>query len=319
MIGRLDGSNGEDVAAATLDAAWQAGVRYFDTAPLYGLGRSERRLGRFLQTKPRAAFTISTKVGRLVQDTGSCEPGFDFDYGRDGALRSLEASLRRLGLDRIDIALVHDIDRWTHGEAQPDRMREALDGALPALAGPAGAGRRRCRGPRRQRLAGLPRGGAARRCRLLPARRAPHPAGPGSGRRTPAALPRARDRRHHRRPVQHRHPGDRLRRAGHLQLRAGTGRHHRTRAADRGRSGPPRRAAGGRRAQLSPARPRGRDGDSRPGVAGGGRRRRGPCRAARSRARSGPTCARKDCCGERPSRCHRGRAPDRRAACSPHG
>jgi D-threo-aldose 1-dehydrogenase len=133
MIGRLDGSNGEDVAAATLDAAWQAGVRYFDTAPLYGLGRSERRLGRFLQTKPRRAFTISTKVGRIVQDTGSCEPGFDFDYGRDGALRSLEASLRRLGLDRIDIALVHDIDRWTHGEAQPHRMREALDGALPAL------------------------------------------------------------------------------------------------------------------------------------------------------------------------------------------
>ncbi|MFL5337043.1 MAG: aldo/keto reductase [Geminicoccaceae bacterium] len=133
MIGRLDGSDGEDVAAATLESAWQAGIRYFDTAPLYGLGRSETRLGRFLQTKPRGAFTISTKVGRLLQRTGSGEPGFVFDYGGDAALRSLEASLHRLGLGRIDIALVHDIDRWTHGEAQPLRMGEALDGALPTL------------------------------------------------------------------------------------------------------------------------------------------------------------------------------------------
>ena len=133
MIGRLDGSSADDVAWATLDRAWRAGVRYFDTAPLYGLGVSETRLGRFLSTQPRSEFTVSTKVGRLLRHDGTGEPAFTFDYGRDAALRSLEGSLARLGLDRVDIALVHDIDRWTHGEAQPDRMQEALDDALPAL------------------------------------------------------------------------------------------------------------------------------------------------------------------------------------------
>lgn len=137
-IGKLlDRPGADEQAEATLAAAWESGIRYFDTAPLYGLGRSEVRLGRFLRSQPRAGFTVSTKVGRLLTPAAGsvAEPTITYDYSHDGTLRSLEASLTRLGLDRIDIALVHDIDRWTHGAAQPQRLREALDGALPALLG----------------------------------------------------------------------------------------------------------------------------------------------------------------------------------------
>jgi D-threo-aldose 1-dehydrogenase len=119
----------ETAAAATLEAAWDAGIRYFDTAPFYGHGNSERRVGAFLSRRPRDSFVLSTKVGRLIKDGQPI-----YDYSRDGTLRSLEDSLRRLGLERIDILLVHDIDRYTHGAEQPARLREALEGALPALA-----------------------------------------------------------------------------------------------------------------------------------------------------------------------------------------
>jgi len=114
-------------------------VRYFDTAPHYGLGLSERRLGAGLAGRPRAEFTVSTKVGRLLEPhpapTGSdlTAGGFAvpdtlirrFDYSRDGVRRSLEASLDRLGLDNVDIVYVHDPD---------DHMDAALNEALPALA-----------------------------------------------------------------------------------------------------------------------------------------------------------------------------------------
>ncbi len=76
---------------------------------------------------------LSTKVGRLVRDTGAASDPIVYDYSRDGALRSHDESLRRLGLDRIDIALIHDVDRWTHGAKQPRRFGEALDGAYRAL------------------------------------------------------------------------------------------------------------------------------------------------------------------------------------------
>ena len=117
-------------------AAWDAGVRYFDTAPHYGLGLSERRLGAALRTYPRDEFVVSTKVGRWLEpsDTGD-QPdpeGFAvpathrrvWDFSRDGVLRSIEASLERLGLDRIDLVLIHDPD---------DHAREALEEAAPAL------------------------------------------------------------------------------------------------------------------------------------------------------------------------------------------
>jgi D-threo-aldose 1-dehydrogenase len=119
-----------DRAAATLAAVWNAGIRTFDTAPFYGHGAGERRLGAFLAGRPRDSFVLSSKVGRRIVDGRPV-----YDYGRDGTLRSVEESLARLGLDRIDLLLVHDIDVYTHGADQPVRRREALEGALPALAG----------------------------------------------------------------------------------------------------------------------------------------------------------------------------------------
>jgi D-threo-aldose 1-dehydrogenase len=117
-----------------IEAAWDAGIRYFDTAPLYGFGLSEQRLGHVLRSKPRDEFILSTKVGRLIRSGGPPEPGqawkgtpalnpvFDFSY--DATMRSVEESLTRLGLDRVDVLLIHDPD---------DHYAEALSGAYPAL------------------------------------------------------------------------------------------------------------------------------------------------------------------------------------------
>ncbi len=134
-IGGLYEPVSDDQAAAALEAAWAAGIRAFDTAPHYGAGLSEQRLGRFLAGRPRGEFVLSTKVGRrLVPATGDVQGADGFygtpqltrvrDYSRDGALAALEDSLRRLGTDRIDIVLIHDPDE--HAEA-------ALDGAYAAL------------------------------------------------------------------------------------------------------------------------------------------------------------------------------------------
>jgi aryl-alcohol dehydrogenase-like predicted oxidoreductase len=135
-IGGLYAPVSDETAAATLEAAWDAGVRAFDTAPHYGVGLSERRIGAFLAGRPRAEFAVSTKVGRLlVPATGPVDGTEKFygtppltrvrDYSRDGVHRSLEHSLRRLRLDRVDIALIHDPD---------DFMSAAVDDAYPALA-----------------------------------------------------------------------------------------------------------------------------------------------------------------------------------------
>jgi D-threo-aldose 1-dehydrogenase len=143
-LGNLFAKVSDTDAAQTLAAGWDEGMRYFDTAPLYGHGIGERRVGAFLQGKPRASFTVSTKVGRLlVPQPGKVDGGAYvevpdlapvYDYSRDGALRSVEDSLKRLGLDRIDVLLIHDIDRFTHKEAQSQRFQEAMDGAYEALA-----------------------------------------------------------------------------------------------------------------------------------------------------------------------------------------
>jgi D-threo-aldose 1-dehydrogenase len=122
-------------AHATLDAAWQAGIRAFDTAPHYGVGLAEQRLGEFLAGKPRAEYVVSTKVGRLLVPSAGPVDGVEgfygtppltrvWDFSRDGALRSIEESMTRLGLDRIDLALIHDPDA---------HAAQALDGAYPAL------------------------------------------------------------------------------------------------------------------------------------------------------------------------------------------
>ncbi|MEX0284279.1 MAG: aldo/keto reductase [Paracoccaceae bacterium] len=112
----------DDEAHAVLERAWDAGVRYYDTAPLYGLGLSETRLNRFLRDKPRDEYILSTKVGRLLE---ACDPAertgfgkwFDvparrevYDYSYDGVMRSVEDSLERLGVHRVDMLFAHDID-----------------------------------------------------------------------------------------------------------------------------------------------------------------------------------------------------------------
>ena len=134
--GWLDAEDGTQIIKASVDAAWDAGMRYFDTSPFYGFGRSEERLGIALAQRPRDAYVISTKVGRTTSTDSRCA----FDYSRDGTLRSVDESLARLGTDRLDIVLIHDIDAYTHGPEQPARQREALDGAYRALAGLKDAG-----------------------------------------------------------------------------------------------------------------------------------------------------------------------------------
>jgi D-threo-aldose 1-dehydrogenase len=122
----------EDVALATIDAAWNGGIRFFDTAPLYGHGLAEERLGKALAGRPRDEYIVATKVGRVLKpgdDPGTIFHGIPplrpvFDFSADGALRSLEDSLKRMGLDRVDILHVHDPDEHEH---------EALSGAFPAL------------------------------------------------------------------------------------------------------------------------------------------------------------------------------------------
>ena len=121
-LGNLYRAIGDDAAQAVLERAWAGGVRYFDTAPLYGFGLSETRLNRFLRGKPRDSYVLSTKVGRLLRAVPEAErDGLGkwhevpsrkeiYDYSHDGVLRSVEDSLERLGVDRIDILFVHDID-----------------------------------------------------------------------------------------------------------------------------------------------------------------------------------------------------------------
>jgi D-threo-aldose 1-dehydrogenase len=124
----------------TLAAAWNAGMRYFDTAPLYGLGLSEMRVGRALRERPRDEFVLSTKVGRLLTPCAKEEVNgfffvetpqvrFSYDYSYDGVMRSYEASLERLGLDRVDILYVHDICGLVHGgrEASEARIQELIE------------------------------------------------------------------------------------------------------------------------------------------------------------------------------------------------
>jgi D-threo-aldose 1-dehydrogenase len=131
---------------ATVAAALAVRAGYFDTAPYYGFGLSERRLGDALREAPRDSFVLSTKVGRLLApdpdiDTRETRSGFlspmpfspMFDYSYDGVMRSFEASLHRLGLARIDILLVHDIGASAHGADHAVRFREFLDGGFRAL------------------------------------------------------------------------------------------------------------------------------------------------------------------------------------------
>ncbi|MFD8214404.1 aldo/keto reductase [Streptomyces sp. NPDC059697] len=137
VIGNLYRVTPAGDAAAAVDAAWDAGIRYFDTAPHYGLGLSEQRLGAALRHRPRDEYVISSKVGRLLvpneEPHGVDTEGFvvrddlrrQWDFSRDGVLRSIEDTLERTGLDRLDIVYLHDPD---------DHWRQAAEEAMPTLA-----------------------------------------------------------------------------------------------------------------------------------------------------------------------------------------
>jgi D-threo-aldose 1-dehydrogenase len=147
-IGNLRTSVTDADAYSAMQAAWQAGIRYFDTAPWYGLGLSEHRIGRFLRDKPKAEYALSTKVGRLLRPWPAryeprvqrvwVEPlSFEvrFDYSYDGIIRSYEDSLQRLGLPELDILLIHDLDRIYHspeGNYQA-RLGQLSNGGFAAL------------------------------------------------------------------------------------------------------------------------------------------------------------------------------------------
>ncbi|WP_079657839.1 aldo/keto reductase [Streptomyces sp. 3214.6] len=137
VIGNLYRITPPQEAAATVEAAWESGIRYFDTAPHYGLGLSERRLGAALRDRPRDTYVVSSKVGRLLvpneRPSGVDSEGFvvrddlrrEWDFSRDGVLRSIEATLERTGLDRLDVVYLHDPD---------EHWRQAAEEAMPALA-----------------------------------------------------------------------------------------------------------------------------------------------------------------------------------------
>ncbi|WP_115563392.1 aldo/keto reductase [Xanthomonas arboricola] len=143
-IGNLYTEVAEADALAAVAGAFEAGIRHFDTAPYYGYGLSETRLGRGLAGVPRAAYTLSTKVGRCVYDDAQAVAGRDgfavagrraaFDYSADGVRRAFAYSLERLGTDYIDVLLLHDIGALTHGDNHAHVLQQALEQALPAMA-----------------------------------------------------------------------------------------------------------------------------------------------------------------------------------------
>ncbi|MFN8829789.1 MAG: aldo/keto reductase [Labrys sp. (in: a-proteobacteria)] len=146
-LGNLYRAVDEDTAQLTMQAAWDAGCRFFDTAPLYGLGLSETRLNHFLRGKPRDSYVLSTKIGRLLTvckpeertgigkffDTPSRKEVFDYSY--DAVMRSVEFSLERIGVDRIDVLFAHDLCIFTHGSkaASDARIKELMEGGYAAL------------------------------------------------------------------------------------------------------------------------------------------------------------------------------------------
>jgi len=147
-IGGFRATISDAEALALTDAAYEGGVRYFDTSPFYGYGRSELRMGAALRERPRDEYVLSTKVGRILHSMKPGEkppadfrqnglPGFApvFDYTYDGVMRSLEHSHLRLGLARIDIALIHDVDFWTIKDRAilNERFKTVMDSGFKAL------------------------------------------------------------------------------------------------------------------------------------------------------------------------------------------
>ena len=144
-LGELYSLVPEAQSQATLNAAWEAGVRYYDTAPWYGRGLSEHRLGAFLRTKPRGSFKVTTKVGRTLhrpKDPGHFDRApwlgglnfeVNFDYSYDGIMRSYEQALQRIALDTVDALVIHDLDAGFHGDKQAGYERQLEGSGIRAL------------------------------------------------------------------------------------------------------------------------------------------------------------------------------------------
>jgi D-threo-aldose 1-dehydrogenase len=143
-LGTLYQNVSDEQAQDMLIAAHEGGMRYFDTAPFYGYGKSELRLGRFLRGVPRDSFTVSTKVGRYLTpplgeplEYGSwakplhLRPVFDYSY--DGTMRAFEQSANRFGFADFDVLFIHDVDRYTHGDRYEEMFGQAMDGCYRAL------------------------------------------------------------------------------------------------------------------------------------------------------------------------------------------
>lgn len=145
-LGNMYQEFSDEQARATVRAAYDSGMRLFDTAPLYGFGLSEHRIGEALRWQDRDSFVLSTKIGRLLRPVPPSEADGGlfkrilpfkgvYDYSYDGVMRSVEDSLQRLGMARIDVLLIHDVDVWTHGseEARLQRFREVMTGGYRAM------------------------------------------------------------------------------------------------------------------------------------------------------------------------------------------
>lgn len=143
-IGNIFTPIDDQTSDAMIQTSWDAGIRFFDTAPMYGHGLSELRTGHSLRWKNRDDYVLSTKVGRVLKPRKRSEINFFpwnnaaanemiFDYSYDGTMRSFEDSLQRLALEHIDICFIHDIDVYTRGADQPEAFKQAMDGAWKAL------------------------------------------------------------------------------------------------------------------------------------------------------------------------------------------
>lgn len=143
-VGNIFREIDEETSDAMFQTAWDAGVRYYDTAPMYGHGLSELRTGHSLRWKDRDDFVLSSKVGRVLKPARKADIDYapwtnagrftmDFDYSYDGTMRSFEDSLQRLNLESIDILFIHDIDVFTRGDEQPEVFKQAMDTCYKAL------------------------------------------------------------------------------------------------------------------------------------------------------------------------------------------
>ena len=215
-----------------VDAAWDAGVRYVDTAPFYGVGAAERAVGDALRDKPRDEWVLSTKVGRLLRPTTAAARTADgrlaplpfevkYDYSYDGIMRSMEDSYQRLGLAKIDILFVHDIGVYQHGaEANAAHMKVLRESGYRALEELRRTGVVSAIGLGVNEKEVLIEVLGMGRLGCVPARRTLHAAGAGPARRSAADVRHARHVDRGGRAVELRHPG----RARHLELRRGAAR-----------------------------------------------------------------------------------------------